>query len=129
MDTSALISAHLSPRSVHREAYDLAWNKGIVVFSKATFHEFALTFAKEKFERYQPLEERLKIISLVELRSQLFEVSIKLNVCLDPMDDMFLELAITSGASAIITRDPDLLVLHPFENIPILSPADFLMLF
>jgi uncharacterized protein len=129
MDTSALISAHLSPQSVNREAYDLACNKGVLAFSKATFHEFALTFTKEKFERYQSLEERLKMISLAEQRGQLFEVSIKLKVCRDPTDDMFLELAMTSEASAIITRDPDLLVLHPFEQIPILSPSDFLKMF
>ena len=93
MDTSALISAHLTPHSANRQAYDLAFNRGVVVFSKPTFHEFALTFSREKFERYQSLEERLKMISLVERKAHFSDVSVKLTVCRDPTDDMFLELA------------------------------------
>jgi len=93
IDTSALISAHLIPHSVSRKAYDLALTKGIVVFSASTFHEFAVTFSREKFERYQALEERLKMISLAEQKGLFVEVSLKLSVCRDPNDDMFLELA------------------------------------
>jgi predicted nucleic acid-binding protein len=49
--------------------------------------------------------------------------------CRDPKDNKFLELAITAGASCIIKGDQDLLILHPFENIPIVSASDFLTLF
>jgi len=129
IDTSALISAHLIPHSVSRKAYDLALTKGIVVFSASTFHEFAVTFSREKFERYQALEERLKMISLAEQKGLFVEVSLKLSVCRDPNDDMFLELAKTCEAVAIVSGDPDLLLLHPFKGIPILSPADFLKKF
>jgi len=44
----------------------------------------------------------------------------------DPKDDKFLNLAIDASASCIITGDKDLLILHPFENIPILLPSDIL---
>ena len=129
VDTSALISAHLTPLSINRKAYDMAFTKGLAVFSKSTFHEFAVTFSREKFERYQSLENRLKMISLVERRAHFAELTVEINACRDPNDDMFLELAVSCQASAIITRDPDLLTLHPFRGIPILSPADFLKLF
>ncbi len=128
-DTSALISAHLIPHSVSRKAYDKAFSLGFIVFSKPTFQEFAVTFSREKFERYQPLDERLKMISLVEQRGHLMDVTVKFKVCRDPNDDMFLELAVDGKASAIISRDPDLLVLHPFEGIAIVSPEDFLKKF
>ena len=39
---------------------------------------------------------------------------------------MYLELALFGKADCIITGDPDLLVLHPFENIPIITPKEFL---
>jgi predicted nucleic acid-binding protein len=39
---------------------------------------------------------------------------------------MFLELALSGKADAIISSDPDLLILHPFENIDIISPKEFL---
>jgi len=36
------------------------------------------------------------------------------------------ELAISGQASCLITSDQDLLVLHPFRGIPIMTPAQFL---
>lgn len=49
-------------------------------------------------------------------------------VCRDPDDDMVLACAVAAGASAIISGDKDLLVLNPFGNIRILSPAEYLHL-
>lgn len=47
-------------------------------------------------------------------------------LCRDPKDDMYLELALSGKADCIITGDPDLLVLNSFENIPIITPKEFL---
>jgi uncharacterized protein len=57
------------------------------------------------------------------------EPVVKITACRDPKDDMFLELALTANADCIISRDEDLLVLHPFENIPILNTSDFMRRF
>ncbi len=46
--------------------------------------------------------------------------------CRDPKDNKFLELAINGNATCIITGDKDLLVLHPFRGISILTPRLFL---
>ena len=46
--------------------------------------------------------------------------------CRDPKDNQFLELAVNGQADFIVTGDEDLLVLHPFRAIPILTPRDFL---
>jgi putative PIN family toxin of toxin-antitoxin system len=46
--------------------------------------------------------------------------------CRDPKDDKFLELAISGQATCILSSDKDLLVLHPFQGIEIVTPADFL---
>jgi uncharacterized protein len=35
-------------------------------------------------------------------------------------------LALSGKADRIITNDEDLLVLNPFENIPIITPKEFL---
>jgi putative PIN family toxin of toxin-antitoxin system len=58
---------------------------------------------------------------------QLVEVSEHVQECRDPGDDKFLSLALAGNASVIITGDDDLLVLHPFRNIAILSAFDYLM--
>ena len=46
--------------------------------------------------------------------------------CRDPKDDKFLALALDGSADVIIAGDEDLLVLHPWRGIPILSPREFL---
>jgi predicted nucleic acid-binding protein len=44
----------------------------------------------------------------------------------DAKDDKFLEVAINGNASVIVTSDDDLLVLHPFQTISIVTPRDFI---
>jgi hypothetical protein len=41
--------------------------------------------------------------------------------CRDPDDDKFLELALASGARAIVTGDADMLVLDPWRDIRIVK--------
>ncbi len=55
------------------------------------------------------------------------DVLSKLTISRDKNDDMFLNLMVDGKASVLITRDEDLLVLNPFQNIPILSPGDFII--
>ena len=45
--------------------------------------------------------------------------------CRDPDDRIFLELAVSADADALVTGDSDLLVLAPRLNTPILTPAAF----
>ena len=56
------------------------------------------------------------------------EIVERVTACRDPDDDMFLEVAVNGRATHIVTGDKDLLALHPFRGIPILTPADFLAL-
>ena len=49
-----------------------------------------------------------------------------MQVCRDAKDDKFLDVAINGGADLIVTGDTDLLVLHPFESIEIVTPAAYL---
>ena len=69
------------------------------------------------------------MIQKLERDTHMINVDLDINVCRDPKDNKFLELAITANASCIITGDLNLLVLHPFNNILILSTADFLRQF
>jgi uncharacterized protein len=47
-------------------------------------------------------------------------------VCRDPDDNKLLEIAVVGRADCLVTGDEDLLVLDPFQGIPILTPAGFL---
>jgi predicted nucleic acid-binding protein len=46
--------------------------------------------------------------------------------CRDPKDNQFLALALVAEANLLISSDEDLLVLHPWRGIPIVTPALFL---
>jgi predicted nucleic acid-binding protein len=46
--------------------------------------------------------------------------------CRDPKDNKFLELALSGQATHIVSGDEDLLVVHPFHGILILTPQAFL---
>jgi predicted nucleic acid-binding protein len=56
----------------------------------------------------------------------LVEPTEEVRACRDIKDDKFLELAVSGRASYIIMGDSDLLVLHPFRNTAIVTPAEFL---
>ena len=125
-DTNALISAHLLNKSNNRKAYNKAIETGLLLYSNATFDEFAKTFIRSKFERYLALDKRMSAIKEFQTRGALIDVLISVTDCRDPKDNKFLELAISADASCIITGNKDLLVLHPFRDIPILNAVDFL---
>ena len=128
-DTNSLVSANLLTESVNRKAYDRAREVGIPVYSGVTLQEFAEILARPKFDRYISPEKRLQALHGFEKAGQLISVSAKVEICRDPKDNKFLELAIESAAACIITGDKDLLVLNPFEGIPILNAAEFLKAF
>lgn len=129
-DVNVLISAALIRQSVNAQALDFALNKGRIVISEPVLQEFEEVIFREKFDKYFLVEsERFEAINRIETNALVFSPKITITACRDPKDNKYLELAVTAGASAIITGDKDLLVLHPFRNIPILSPTHFLNYF
>ena len=54
------------------------------------------------------------------------EIIRKIKACRAPKDNKFLELAISGQAEVIITSDKDLLILHPYQSIQIITPAQYL---
>jgi putative PIN family toxin of toxin-antitoxin system len=67
-----------------------------------------------------------RILSEVVDLSSFVIVSEAIHVCRDPDDDRMLECAVAGHADYVITGDKDLLVLHPFRGIPIVSARYFL---
>ncbi len=126
IDTNTLISSLLIKNSVSHQAIEKASRLGSLLFSEETFIEFELVLFRKKFDRYLTQDERLSIIELIYHQSDFVQVTSNIEICRDPKDDKFLNLATEANASCIITGDKDLLILNPFKGIPILCPADFL---
>jgi uncharacterized protein len=49
----------------------------------------------------------------------------RIAACRDPKDEKFLELAVNGHADLIVSGAAALLVLNPFREIPIVTPATF----
>lgn len=129
IDTNILISSSLFKNSSPRKAETKANETGKIATSIATYSEFFEVFLRSKFDKYISKETRLKILMDFKQVAIFSEISETITDCRDAKDNKFLELGVAANASCIITGDKDLLVMNPFREIPILTPADFLNIF
>lgn len=128
-DTNILISAFLFKYSNIRKTFNHAIETGKIAASLETFDEFQEVLLRPKFDKYISVESRLSILKEFKEILIFFEIAEHIQVCRDPKDNKFLELAVSANASCIVSGDKDLLVLHPFRGIPILNAIDFLTSF
>ncbi len=66
------------------------------------------------------------VLALILLRGESISPNVRITACRDPQDDKFLEVAVTGRADLIVSGDDDLLVLNPYDGIPIVTPRPFL---
>ena len=125
-DNNAIVSALLFSNSVPGQAFFAALDRGEFLVSRETFAELSEALARPKFDRYVTREEREQFLVRLLIEAALIETTEMIVTCRDPKDDKFLELAVGGRAACIVTGDQDLLALHPFRDIPILTPAQFL---
>lgn len=125
-DTNVLISALLSPTSLSNQAYRRTHQRDILVYSEATLAELEEKLSLPRFDKYVPVARRLIFYHDYKMTAFPITITETITVCRDPKDDKFLELAKSANADCIVTMDKDLLVLHPFDNIPIFNVPIFI---
>jgi putative PIN family toxin of toxin-antitoxin system len=101
-------------------------SKGEFLVSAETIDELNQVLAREDFARYVTEEERMEFLAVLLREATLVEATVHVGECRDPSDNKFLELAISGNAECIVSGDRDLLVLHPFRGISIVTPREFL---
>ena len=126
IDTNCFVSRLLTPKSITSQAVRYAFDFHHILVSADTLTEFKIVLSRKKFNNYVSLEERQKFILYLKNLAEIVDIVNHVQVCRDSKDDKFLSLAVTGNANIIITGDEDLLVLKCYQNIPILSPKDFL---
>jgi|SRR5215211_164315 len=126
-DANVLVSALLFADSKPAQAFFLALRRGILLTSLAALQELNDVLHRRKFDRYLTIEERDQFLANYTHMASIVEISEAIQACRDPKDDKFLEIAANGAATYLITGDPDLLVLHPFRGIPILTPDTLLL--
>jgi len=125
-DTNTLVSALLFEYSKPGYAFRRALRRGPMLLSASTLEELAEVLQREKFDRYVTTAEREAFLEAFVDRALFIEPTEEIRACRDAKDDKFLELAVSGGAHCIVSGDNDLLSLHPFRDIAIMTVAEFL---
>ena len=128
LDTNVVVSAVLIKQSISRRAFDKAEQNGQLLLSILAIDELNEVLRRKKFNKYLTERERLRFLNVLIHKAKLIQIIETISVCRDPKDDKFLELAVNGQADAILSGDQDLLVLHPFQGIPIVAPRQFLQM-
>jgi putative PIN family toxin of toxin-antitoxin system len=126
LDTNIFISRLLAPRGTAALAMDHALLTGCVLVSDATLTELVEVLGRPKFDRYLTPAQRREFLGLLSTVTRKVHITRQFQLCRDPRNDKFIDLALNGQARAIVTGDEDLLVLHPLHGLDILTPAQFL---
>jgi uncharacterized protein len=129
VDTNILVSHLISKSSNVKMLIDLAQSGQIQIFN--TFKillELKETIKKPKVKPLLGKHTSAFVAQFMYL-CEFVEPDCKVEICRDPKDDKFLELAKFIDAQYIITGDKDLLEIGVFEGVKILSLSEFFGLF
>jgi putative PIN family toxin of toxin-antitoxin system len=123
LDTNVLVAAFVA-RGICTDVFERVIADHELVLSPYILDEFErvmtakLGFDEIRVERASALFRRVgRIVTPEPLEEP---------VCCDGDDDAVLALARSSGTTCLVTGDDDLLILKSFEQIPIISPREFL---
>jgi uncharacterized protein len=126
IDTNVLLAGLLWHGAPHA-LIDYVRNGTLTLISSPVLlAELADVFARPKFDTILIRSNTSRERSLDEVRA-LAEIitpaPLPKPVCRDPDDDAVLALALAAQVDFIVSGDNDLLDLHTFESIPIVTPA------
>jgi uncharacterized protein len=126
VDTNVLISRLLVADSVPGQAVRAARRRGRLLVSEATMNELVEVLSRAKLDRYISLKDCKQFFRQLGRIAEFIPIIQLVRECRDPKDNKFLEVALNGKADLILTGDADLLELHPWQGIAILTPADYL---
>ena len=128
VDTNVLISAALRPHGPPRAVVEAVREaRGVLLFCDQTFDELRSRFHRPKFDRYVGRHSRAVYLAQLEAVSEWVSIAGAKLGCRDPDDDKLLETALMGEADCLVTGDRDLLEMSPFQDIPIVTPVGFLV--
>jgi uncharacterized protein len=128
VDTSVLISALLKPNSIPAQALEVGRTHFKLTASTETLTELTKVLSRDYLARYRTVDERETFLVLYSELAEIIAITQHVTDCRDPKDNKFLDLALAANARILVSSDSDLLVLHPYRNIDIVTPSTFLQM-
>ena len=109
IDTRVIVSALIFSKSTTMQALIEAKENGLILISAEIVSELVDVFSSQNFDRYVSRKIREDFLANLTREAELITVNETIDVCRDPKDNNFLELAISGNATHIITGDKELL--------------------
>jgi len=126
-DTNVFVSAFLKPLNLPATALNHAQKIGKIVFTNGTLSELKEVLNRPFVRKFLTTDQCKYRLQQIVDKTVMVDYFPSLSVdCRDEKDIKFLEVAISSKVECIVSGDRDLLILHPYPGIPILTVADFL---
>ena len=129
IDTNILVRAIIKPTgTVGPIITHLRDGDYVLLYSEETLGELLEVLNRPRIRDKYGLHSQdiLAVGAFLRLKGELVRPKRRITICRDPKDNMFLEVAVYGRANALVSGDEDLLTLHPFQGIPIISPSEFL---
>jgi len=129
VDTNILIRALIKPEGtvgpILRRLRDGAYT---LLYSEILLAELADVLNRPRIRTKYHLDpdDIATTLALLLLRGEAVIPSRRITICRDMKDNFILETAVAGSADIVVSGDEDLLVLNPFEGIPIVGPSVFL---
>lgn len=126
-DTNVLVSSLFRKNSPpQKTVHHIKSTVGYLAFSDETFQELAEVLKRSKFDKFIAKEKRVTFLEEIQEVALNCEILQHVDLCRDPKDNKFLDVAIASYADYLITGDEDLLVLESIGNTFIITPRKFI---
>ena len=125
LDTNIVVSFAILAHSRLGQIVNRIIEQHTVLYSEATFAELARTLSRPKLARYLDAQDIELFLRRYEGQGERVQVAQDIRASRDPDDDKFLALALDGHADCILTGDADLLALHPFRDVEILTVEAF----
>lgn len=126
LDTNLLVSAFVAPGGVAARALLVARARFRLCFSAAMEAELRGVLMRPKFRRYGASAEVVAgFVGALLVRADRVEPVERVFDCRDAKDNMVLEAALAGGVGVIVSGDADLLVLHPWRGVAVVSAGEF----
>jgi len=129
IDTNILVSGVIKPTGAAGRLMGLLrLGHFIFVYSPSTMEEVIRVLSRPRIQRkYGITDDDVRTVAqLLILRGMEVIPTEHITACRDAKDNIFLEVAVAGQVDVLVSGDEDLLVLHPFRGIPILTVRQFL---
>jgi putative PIN family toxin of toxin-antitoxin system len=131
VDTNILVRAVIRPTgTVGPVLLRLRQGDYTLLYAQSLLEELIDVLNRPRIrDKYRLTDQDIQtVVSLILLRGEAVVPQERITACRDSKDNKFLDVAVAGKADVVVSGDQDLLVLHPFRDIPILPPAAFLQM-